>query len=293
MPSPKLERYAPNKLRELFKREYKARLPMDVGENLTGYRYYIAGNSIVLDPATDTENAGMQTVAEAIKNLKHLPEEHKQKSIIIPVSEQQKVFGLFKRNHWVTLHYNPATNVATLIDPRPWYASFFYPRMNLFSMLRQGIRAIYDEEQANKLKYSTHYQSMQYDDTYCGAWAAQNIRDLTSGRPIEHQRKAPTITKRSLVVEANEAIANQPDPTQESAQQIKSLLASTNTISNSKRVSIGAKSKKKETTIEDDEAQDKSEIDEFNLIGEESAENEDSENDAQSKHQAPFRVTRF
>ena len=66
----------------------------------------------------ETIETGLDRVASDIKQAVN-----DNKKIILPVTELQKILGLSRRNHWVTLTYDPIQNTATLIDSRPCLGS--------------------------------------------------------------------------------------------------------------------------------------------------------------------------
>ncbi|MDP1603165.1 MAG: hypothetical protein Q8M03_07865 [Legionella sp.] len=178
---PLASRYYPSDVRNVLK---VAKLTPSGFRELYGYNdpepgFYQNEHAIVLDAATDTVsvNQKLQTITQAFDAIAKLPENEKSKQIIIPVTEEQKILGLFKRNHWVTLSYDPQKNVATLLDSRPWIVSFLYPTSAMKKSLTEGIRKVFPAN-ADTLKFQTRYQGVQYNDTHCGAWVTTNIRDL-------------------------------------------------------------------------------------------------------------------
>lgn len=145
-------------------------------------------------PSTDIDNDAqkLQSIAVAFKNLGEgfNKEQDASKKILIPVAEQRKILGLFKRDHWVTLHYDPASRQATLLDSRPGFLSFLYPKSAMKTAFLNGIKALYGE--TPEIKFQTKYQGVQYNDTYCGAWTTRNILDLAG---IGQSDKATTINE--------------------------------------------------------------------------------------------------
>lgn len=144
--------------------------------------------AVILDPVTDNnEYLHLPTIKNAVETLNP---NLKNNAIIMPVAEKQKIFGLFSRDHWVTLHYNPKENRATIIDSRPWYVSMFYPTSGMKQSLQDGIKTLYGEdgeEKARTLSFKSLYQGVQHNDTHCGAWTTRNMLDLAAGHTVEKQ----------------------------------------------------------------------------------------------------------
>lgn len=212
---PLAARYYPSDVRTVLK---VAKLtPSELREPKYGYSapepgYYHNEQAIVLDAATDTVSANqmLQTISEAFDAIADLPEDEKQKQkqIIIPVTEEQKILGLFKRNHWVTLTYDPQTNIATLLDSRPWLVSFLYPTSAMKKSLTEGIHKVFPDN-AESMKFQTRYQAVQHNDMHCGAWVTTNIRDLAGAnkegvlKTIDQQVSAYSRDDEAKIVEYN------------------------------------------------------------------------------------------
>ena len=139
--------------------------------------YYEAHQTLILSPATDKDEPSLQTITDAIVRVGHVIKEsvEQNKSIIIPVAEQQRMFG-FQRNHWVTLHYDLKLKVVTLIDSRHWSFSFLYPTKTIVQMLKIGLDAVGVDTDGMVCNYI--YQGVQLNDIYCGAWTLMNILAL-------------------------------------------------------------------------------------------------------------------
>ncbi len=136
---------------------------------------------------------------------------HCKKKILIPVAEEQKILWLFKRNHWVTLQYDPQDNQATLLDSRPWFVSFLYPTKAMNNELKKGIESLYGSEKANTMVFYNEYQSVQYNDTHCGSWTCRNILDLSrnKGRPlsiIEQKNRYSAKDEESIILDNMELV---------------------------------------------------------------------------------------
>lgn len=145
------------------------------------FSYYENESCVVLSPSTDTENNNaqmLQTISQGLSKLagnKGLQD----KKIIIPVAEEQKILWIFKRNHWVSLHYDPQENRATVLDSRPWLVSFLYPMKAMKNELKIGLETLFGAKKAQEMHFDKKYQGVQHNDTYCGAWTSRNILDLS------------------------------------------------------------------------------------------------------------------
>lgn len=171
---PSTERYKPAHIREVLNKTF----PKDQGKShnppggISVPAYYQNEKAVILDPVTD--DSLDQTFQSLAQGLKALGNNLNNKILLIPLAEQKKILGLFKRNHWVTLHYNPATNTATLIDSRPRIVSFLYPRKAIKQALINWVGT-----HKTPFTFQTIYQSVQHNDIHCGAWTSQNILDLS------------------------------------------------------------------------------------------------------------------
>ncbi len=219
-------KYGPTEIRRIFNTIGWSKGVTDFLGDQNVHRYFENESTFVLDAATDITDKMQKSILKTFEDLK---EEHngdnwnngkkfdevKQKKIIlIPVSEQQKILGLFKRNHWVTLHYDPVSNQATLLDSRPAYVSFLYPKSAIENSLREGIQALYGRTKADEMKFQIKYQGVQLNDIYCGAWTTRNILDLAgegkSGTPtrIDDQVKKYKSRDEEAVVLSNMQLIN-------------------------------------------------------------------------------------
>jgi hypothetical protein len=145
------------------------------------FSYYENESCIVLSPSTDTEKNNAQMIQTISQGLIKLAENKnlQSKKIIIPVAEEQKILWIFKRNHWVSLHYDPKENRATVLDSRPWLVSFLYPMKAMKNELKTGIKALFGAKKAQEMHFDKKYQGVQHNDIYCGAWTSRNILDLS------------------------------------------------------------------------------------------------------------------
>lgn len=205
-------RYSPFNIREVLKIALTPGPDQDIGFGARAPGYYKNTNALVLCPSTDKVDENVQklmTIETAFEAIRDLPKEEKLKKIIIPVAEEQKILGLFPRNHWVTLQYDPKTNSAHLLDSRPWLMSFLYPTSSMKNLLMSGLEKVYDPKVIAKMSFDTHYQGVQDNDTHCGAWTTTNIRDLAGANVsgimhfIEEQASAYSASDEQKVINYN------------------------------------------------------------------------------------------
>lgn len=148
------------------------------------YPYYYAsqyGPALVCPPCSDTEGCQLETIAEVIKRLEHVLTSTPLLSklcLVFPVAEQRN-----NRNHWVTLHYNLSTRMATVIDSRPKWVSFFYSNRYIQAFLNEGLQAIGLHPVKQFTEICTGVQSQ--DNTCCGPWTAAYIEGLAHGASIK------------------------------------------------------------------------------------------------------------
>lgn len=208
-------RYQPSDLRKVISTNLTPQAIRPIAGGIDAPSYYTNDHAIVLDAATDTVNPRaqqLQTIKEAFETLSTLPQAEKRKPIILPVTEEQKILGLFPRNHWVTLHYDPQTNKATVLDSRPWIVSFLYPSSAMNELLIEGLSTIYGAKKAQGTRFEIRYQGVQNNDTHCGAWTSRNIMDLAGANPtgtpttIEQQITSYTEDNEPNVIEYNKEL---------------------------------------------------------------------------------------
>ncbi|WP_115712778.1 hypothetical protein [Legionella sainthelensi] len=168
--------------------------------------YYLTNNAIVIPPSTDTQSKipKLQTIGEGLKNIKGIIKKHPGKKIYIPVAEEQKIFGIFKRNHWVTLEYDPLLKKATLLDSRPKELSFIYPCRAIKRQLKEGLFSLYGT--SINFSFEKKYQGVQHNDIHCGAWTCTNILDLAGAGceayNIDNQKTKYKCSDESTVVQS-------------------------------------------------------------------------------------------
>ena len=207
--------YSQTDIGHVFKYSHKeatsSEVRTDYGHTL---RYYTNDHALILPPVSD-KTRDFQVQQTLIMTLKSVLEdlklndnaEQKKKVILIPVGEEQKILGLFPRKHWVTVHFDPATKVATLLDSRPWFVSMFYPTKSMENMLNEGLKPYFDDIQIKKV-----YQGVQHNDIYCGAWTTTNIRDLANGRSVNDQKTAYSSNDEVNIVNENIELVGSNEP---------------------------------------------------------------------------------
>ena len=213
------DRYAPADVRKVLGIGMTAMAPRYIPGGAEVPGYYQNDNALILDAATDAVNSHaqmLQTLDVAFDALSQISDTDKQKKIIIPVAEEQKILGLFPRNHWVTVYYDPAKNEATLLDSRPWIASFLYPVSTMQDLLVAGLTKVYGAQIASQTSFEVSYQDVQHNDTFCGAWTCKNIRDLAGANPqnqhnsIDQQLVAYTAEHEENVIKYHQEIVKNP-----------------------------------------------------------------------------------
>ena len=131
------------------------------------------------------------------------------KQMIFPIAEELSILSAVPllyllpvpmRNHWVTLHYDPTTQTAVVIDSRPRINSQSYNLEPMRAALQEGLTLL--GLTVNSISLTC--QNVQQDDIHCGAWTAANIMTLANGEPLTRE-SLPTTTQ---VVEANTLLAN-------------------------------------------------------------------------------------
>ena len=203
-------KYSPSDIRVVLSVSFTA-----VGGRLIDYGYieqpffYEASHALVFPPVSDLETSRnlesiSQTLAVAVHLLKKKP--YLGKALIFPVAEEHGVasrlgfdWGFYPRNHWVTLHYEPATEIATLIDSRPSNVSCFYSTTAMKNLLTAGLKPF------NYVikEFNVKYQSVQLDDIHCGAWTAINIEALANGVSVDDHLSALSVQDKNGVVRHN------------------------------------------------------------------------------------------
>lgn len=169
--------------------------------------YYYTENTLVLSPSTDTDKKQLMTIEAAFNSIAAISNKESYNKIIIPVAEEQKILGLFPRNHWVTLHYDVKTNHATLLDSRPWLMSFLYPTSAMKKSLKAGLVKVFDSKKIDNMSFDILYQGVQHNDTYCGAWTTTNIVDLAKNNcSVNDQKSAYTPSDEAIVIQRNQNV---------------------------------------------------------------------------------------
>ncbi|MBP6917816.1 MAG: hypothetical protein KBB94_02745 [Legionellaceae bacterium] len=149
--------------------------------------FYESEHAIVFPPCSDTEGTGMETITQVLAQAKPHLVDHPSKCFLFPLAEERGAFLSWgpSRKHWVTLHYDPSTQIATVIDSRPTLVSYWYICQPIQDFLNAGLKALDLPHPVKKL--NVVYQGIQHDDIRCGPWTAANIEGLACGRSLETQ----------------------------------------------------------------------------------------------------------
>ncbi len=194
--------------------------------------------AIVMTPSSDRAILGNPMLTSDI--FKNLGENTKKdlnsaNTIIFPIAESRNILGIFKRNHWVTVHYDKATHTATLLDSRPRYASILYPTSSMEKMIRNGLESVLGVRNDKKWQFKEVNQGVQYNDTHCGAWTAANVACLATGATIEVQKQAFKRADEQKIVSFNADKCNWKNNTVENKtflQKLKEFFSPTSKIDN-------------------------------------------------------------
>ena len=137
--------------------------------------------TIVFPPVTDGNptSDNLPCLSDAL--IRAAPLLTQGKKMIFPLAEEHGVFFGWGplRMHWVTLHYDPTTQIATLIDSRPTLNSWTYSTEPMKQLLNAGLEVLglgLGVETFNHL-----YLATQHDNIFCGAWTATTIEALANG----------------------------------------------------------------------------------------------------------------
>lgn len=156
---------------------------------------YSTKHAIIFSPSSDKSKTDLPTVETLLcsASQKISKNDISSKILLFPITEQQLTIDFYvwnsgPRNHWVTLHYDPSTEIATIIDSRPYLNSFLYPLSYLEDFLKKGLRPF----QCSVKDFRVIYQDIQPDDIYCGPWTAINIESLAYGATISSLSKTFT-----------------------------------------------------------------------------------------------------
>jgi len=166
-------------------------------------------NAIVMTPLSDKGVIGNpELVSDFFQNNQSKIQDlvKDANTIIFPIAESRNILGIFKRNHWVTVHYDKATHTATLLDSRPRFTSILYPTSSMEKMIRNGLESVLGVRSDKKWKFKEVNQGVQYNDTHCGAWTAANVACLATGSTIKEQEKAFKRSDEQKIVSFNEGI---------------------------------------------------------------------------------------
>lgn len=146
---------------------------------------YYTKNAYIFSPSTDNKQCQFPMVEEMICSL--IGQDISSEILLFPIVEQQPIIQIPycshlvpPRNHWVTLHYDTNTQIATVIDSRPLLNSLTYCFDGLKNSLSKGLKNF----QRSIKEFKIIHQGLQADNIYCGAWTAINIESLAYGATI-------------------------------------------------------------------------------------------------------------
>ena len=164
--------------------------------------FYEGTDAIVFPPVADGEPADSlsRSVSDALNRAAPLLSEEKYsgKKMLFPLTEVQPCFFGYgpRRMHWVTLQYDPTTEIATLIDSRPSLNSYAYLVHPMKQLLSEGLKSLgLSVKQLNPI-----YQGIQEDDIYCGPWTATTIEALANGMSLEDHVKTISSSDRDGMI---------------------------------------------------------------------------------------------
>lgn len=157
------------------------------------YPYFYQGtdsSTIVFAPVTDNPDAkiGLKSIDDMLDQAKRYCDAQgvslSGKKMVFPLVEMQPVLGFFApRHHFVTVHYDPTTRTATVVDSRPWWAALGYSLDPIKKSLRSGLLKFAPSLSLDKIE--VHYQAVQHNDSDCGAWTAANIQAFATGESLQ------------------------------------------------------------------------------------------------------------
>ena len=177
----------------------------DEGGNPAFYQHNDASSVVVFNPASDRQDEGkskeLDTIASTIQRAIKSNANLTGKQLVFPIAEEMD------RKHWVTLHYNPETQKATLIDSfsSPVLAAE-YNTSQMHGSLVDGLRQLNLEV----ISFEVKYQGAQvwHDATHCGAWTAYNVMALACGKTFK-QHLQEVIPDVGSLVAKNKALAEE------------------------------------------------------------------------------------
>ena len=198
---PSFKKYGPSHMIQLLSTTFRSSENLRTN-NWLGLElpcFYESDEAIIFTPVSDVDDSH-HDLESITQTLSQTPANLPRKKLIFPVVEEQRSFLDLPRNHWVTLHYDPDTEIATLIDSRPAWASFWYPTSTIHTTLMSGLSA-----RGLVVKtFEVKYQGVQSDYMRCGAWTAVNIELLAHGKSVNELLLELTAADRDAVVEHNQ-----------------------------------------------------------------------------------------
>ncbi len=164
--------------------------------------FYEGSEAIIFPPVADgkPDDSLSQCISAALTQAAALliGEQYREKKMIFPLTEVQPCFfGMGpKRMHWVTLHYDPKTETATLVDSRPTLNSYGYLIHPMKKLLTEGLGPLGLSVKA----FIPIYQGIQHDDIYCGPWTATTIEALANGMTLDEHIKTISSSDRDGMI---------------------------------------------------------------------------------------------
>ena len=164
--------------------------------------FYEGSEAIIFPPVADgkPDDSLSQCISAALTQAAALliDEQYREKKMIFPLTEVQPCFfGLGpKRMHWVTLHYDPKTETATLVDSRPTLNSYGYLIHPMKKLLTEGLGPLGLSVKA----FISLYQGIHHDDIYCGPWTATTIEALANGMTLDEHLKTISSSDRDGMI---------------------------------------------------------------------------------------------
>lgn len=148
---------------------------------------YFTKHALIFSPSTDKVECDLPLIEKLIGSLEG--QDVSSDIFLFPIAEQQPLIKIPfmtdlgwipPRNHWVTLHYNTKTEIATVIDSRSSLHSIMYSYAELKNSFAKGLQKL----RLSIKEFNVIQQRLQADDIFCGAWTAINIESLAYGASI-------------------------------------------------------------------------------------------------------------
>ncbi len=174
------------------------------GGRYDGPSYFLGSDdSVIVFPpstqqltATEVNTMGHNS-GQVLQNSEQGLDTLKNKKWVFPIAEEE-ADPSEPRKHWVTLHYDPQTKTAVVIDSLPNRDFFNYSTQLLPFSVEQALAEFELEVEHFEVKY----QNIQWDSKHCGAWTAHNVMALANGADMQELAKGlNTPTKKVLIAE--------------------------------------------------------------------------------------------